>query len=209
MYVPNIKPLKPGTKWTSEENTITYEIKDDWTYRVTTFPNGTIFRKALHPAGEPDISQYPALNKKKEEAWEGENEFLRAGIPATAEEAAEAEEAMKPPVCKSCEQAEPLADLKYIGHNEYYHDGCKAAEAEEAKPVPTISYKVKDDTKYRVETYPNGTVLSKPLGPASRHEKIVALAKETYDRVLNITDDHNTACEMMADVFYTLLPRHH
>ena len=72
--------------------------------------------------------------------------------------------------------------------------------------LPVISYNVIKGDKYCIESYPNGTTVHKPKGPASKHEQIVALAKETYDRVLLITDDHKTACEMMADVFTTLLP---
>jgi hypothetical protein len=43
--------------------------------------------------------------------------------------------------------------------------------------------------------------LRKSAGIASKHEKVVILAKETYEKVLNITGDHAKACEMMANVF--------
>jgi hypothetical protein len=63
----------------------------------------------------------------------------------------------------------------------------------------------KDDDKNILITQPAAV----PKAMASKHEQVVAFAKETYDRALLITDDHKTACKMMADVFITLLPHRH
>jgi len=72
------------------------------------------------------------------------------------------------------------------------------------KPKPVITYEIHGDTKIMVETYPDGLAYRKDAGTASKNEKVVILAQETYDKVLNITD-HKTACDMMAHIFTTLL----
>jgi len=73
------------------------------------------------------------------------------------------------------------------------------------KPKPVITYEIHGDTKVMLETYPDGLGLRKSVGTASKNEKVVTLAQETYDKVLNITD-HKTACDMMVQIFTTLLP---
>jgi hypothetical protein len=269
----------------SSENTITYEIIDDWTTRVTTFPNGTIFRKALHPAGEPDISQYPALNKKNETepgkcslcgSWDISRDHPRSsedlcedcglGCSICEEKSAKVsinqpggapdmrvcvpcakEQVEKSPACFITEIHDPtlaermdiirrmkpepetnvltphpplprlsdtcqrcgVNDNKVLPGLGYHHQECFVAKTEEEKkpepkPKPVITYEIHGDEKIMVETYPNGMGLRKSAGIASKHEKVVILAKETYEKVLNITGDHAKACEMMANVFIAI-----
>ena len=230
----------------SSENTITYEIIDNWTTRVTTFPNGTIFRKALHPAGEPDISQYPALTEKVD-CPICEEQFATVSInqPGGAPDmrvcvTCAKEQVDTTPVCYITEIHDPalaertdiirrmkptpppplprlsdtcqrcgVNDNKVLPGLGYHHQECFVAKTEEEKkpkpePKPVITYEIKDGMKWRNETYPRGTGTSRQMGPASKHEKIVALAKQTYDTVLSVTDDHAKACEMMANVFIAM-----
>jgi hypothetical protein len=73
------------------------------------------------------------------------------------------------------------------------------------KPKPVITYEIHGDEKVMLETYPDGLGIRKGAGTASKNEKVVILAQETYNKVLNITD-HKTACDMMVQIFTTLLP---
>ena len=185
-------------RWEAEEYAgpdppiITYETVNDVKMRIETYPNGTkVTRRA-----DTDIPV--------EHIEDTEENFLSTGDwrPATEEETRECEEAVKPPTCEVCGVGEPLGRLFY-SKNGFLHDTCKEPEPK-PKPKPVITYEIRGDEKVMLETYPDRG-LSKSVGKASKHEKVVILAQETYDKVLNITD-HKTACDMMAYIFTTLLP---
>lgn len=158
----------------------------------------------------PDVRRRVFVVSHDEDEDEDEENFLSR--PATEEEAREAEEAMKPPphpplprlsdTCQRC----GVNDNKVLPGLGYHHQECFVAKTEEEKkpkpePKPVITYEIHGDTKVMLETYPNGLGLRKSVGIASKHEKVVILAKDTYDSVLNITGDHAKACEVMANIF--------
>lgn len=159
----------------SGEPTVTYEIVGDNELKVETYPNGTKITRHHKKVDEPSPALYPTLVKVVK-------------MPGPNEDK-----------CRSC----GVTDVRVLPGLGYYHRECYVAETEkrDREPRPTITYEVYGDTRIKVETYPNGTSLRKEAGVASKHEKVVALAKQTYDSVLSITKDHAKACEMMAHTF--------